>query len=121
MYWGFSYGTVLGNTLASMYPGRMARVVLDGVVDIYDYHSGTWRTNSRDTNKVVDYFYDTCFDGADDCPLWRKADTSGKDIKKRVDKLISDADAQPFSFIQNDGLLDLEIITGSDIQKAFTG
>lgn len=34
MYWGFSYGTVLGSTLASLFPGRMSRVVLDGAVDI---------------------------------------------------------------------------------------
>lgn len=119
MYWGFSYGTVLGNTLASMFPGRMARVVLDGVDDVHDYYAGTWQTNLRDTDKIVDYFYDVCFNGAGNCPLWTKSDMPGKDIKKRIDKLISDADASPFSFIQNDGLLSLGVITGNDIRKAF--
>lgn len=119
LYWGFSYGTVLGNTLASMFPGRMGRVVLDGVDDTYDYHQGGWLANLRDTEKIVDYFYDTCFDGAENCPLWEKDDTSAKDIRGRIDRLISDADANPISFIQNDESSNLRVITGSDIRQAF--
>lgn len=36
----FSYGTVIGNYFASLYPGRLGRMVLDGVVDPVDYSSG---------------------------------------------------------------------------------
>ncbi|KAG8723385.1 hypothetical protein FRC11_002456, partial [Ceratobasidium sp. 423] len=31
-YWGISYGTLLGNTFVNMFPDRVGRVVLDGVV-----------------------------------------------------------------------------------------
>jgi pimeloyl-ACP methyl ester carboxylesterase len=41
-YWGFSYGTLLGATFASMHPARVGRVVLDGVVDAVDYFSGQY-------------------------------------------------------------------------------
>lgn len=39
-YIGFSYGTVLGNYFASLFPERVSRMVLDGVVDSYDNASG---------------------------------------------------------------------------------
>lgn len=39
-YIGFSYGTVIGNYFASMFPGRVERMVLDGVLDAVDYTTG---------------------------------------------------------------------------------
>jgi pimeloyl-ACP methyl ester carboxylesterase len=39
-YLGFSYGTVLGNYFASMFPGRVGRMILDAVVDSQDYAEG---------------------------------------------------------------------------------
>jgi pimeloyl-ACP methyl ester carboxylesterase len=37
MYWGISYGTVLGRYFASMFPGRIGRMLLEGVEDVVDY------------------------------------------------------------------------------------
>ena len=39
-YLGFSYGSMLGNTFASMFPGRVGRMVVDGIVDGEDYAAG---------------------------------------------------------------------------------
>lgn len=39
-YVGFSYGTLLGNYFASMYPGRVHRMILDSVCDADDYAHG---------------------------------------------------------------------------------
>lgn len=36
-YWGISYGTALGNYFASMYPGRVGKMMLEAVVDVEDY------------------------------------------------------------------------------------
>lgn len=39
-YMGFSYGSVLGNYFAALFPERVGRVMLDGVVDTDDYAAG---------------------------------------------------------------------------------
>lgn len=119
LYWGFSYGTVLGNTLASMFPGRMGRVILDGVVDIHDYMHAEWSRNLLDAEKIVEYFYDTCFEAGKDCPLWRAKDASSKDIKDRIDQLIKDTDKNPVIFVPVDKTSTVRVITGYDIHGTF--
>jgi pimeloyl-ACP methyl ester carboxylesterase len=39
-YWGLSYGSILGMTFASMFPDKVERLVLDGIVDIDNYYKG---------------------------------------------------------------------------------
>lgn len=39
-YYGFSYGTLLGNTFASMFPGRVGRLILDGAMNANEYMQG---------------------------------------------------------------------------------
>lgn len=39
-YWGWSYGTDLGNYFASMFPGRVDCMILEGVQDVRDYADG---------------------------------------------------------------------------------
>jgi pimeloyl-ACP methyl ester carboxylesterase len=47
VYWGFSYGTLLGATFAAMFPDRVGRVVLDGVVDADHYVAPVWVGSSK--------------------------------------------------------------------------
>lgn len=37
-YWGFSYGTILGATVMAMFPDRMDKIILDGVVNPTQYY-----------------------------------------------------------------------------------
>lgn len=39
VYWGFSYGTLLGQTYAGLFPERSHRVIIDGVVNQFDWVS----------------------------------------------------------------------------------
>jgi len=44
-YLGFSYGSYLGNTFASMFPGRVGRLVVDGIADPDDFVRGVSTTS----------------------------------------------------------------------------
>ena len=100
-YWGTSYGTVLGNTFASMFPGRIGRMVVDSVADADDYVGGAWRRNLDDAETVVDYFYQTCFDAGDSCPLRQGQDRSPADVKDRVDSFIQSLETNPVSAVHD--------------------
>ena len=72
-YWGFSYGTVLGATLAAMYPEKISRAVLDGVCDSFDYMEGGWLTNLQDTDMQIARFGEYCWlGGPDRCAMYHE-------------------------------------------------
>lgn len=71
MYWGYSYGTVLGSTFASLFPDKIERMILDGVVDTDDYYAARWSNNLPDAPKAMNLFYETCHAaGSSLCPFW---------------------------------------------------
>ncbi|KAF5012539.1 hypothetical protein FDECE_1406 [Fusarium decemcellulare] len=137
-YLGLSYGTALGNTFASMFPGRVGRIVLDGVVNARDYMNNAsifnevlvceyrllltlyqeWLGNLRDTEAVVDYFYNTCYDSRDLCALYTSSDTSGSDIRQRVNQFIADLDTSPLHHVAGTSIT---TVTGNDIRNAISG
>ena len=59
-YWGVSYGTVLGATLAAMQPHRVKRFLLDGVKDANSYFQGSWTEDVVDGDKVAQRFFEYC-------------------------------------------------------------
>ncbi|KAH8826670.1 TAP-like protein-domain-containing protein [Flagelloscypha sp. PMI_526] len=70
-YHGFSYGSVLGLTFASLFPDRIERMIVDGVVDTDDYYAGLWVNSLLDTDATMQSFFDACHTaGPSGCPLW---------------------------------------------------
>ncbi|KAJ6487393.1 Alpha/Beta hydrolase protein [Mycena vitilis] len=59
-YWGFSYGSVLGATFATMFPENVGRIVIDGVADAEDYFATAWSDNLIDTEKAWMSFVHGC-------------------------------------------------------------
>ncbi|KAF2146852.1 uncharacterized protein K452DRAFT_263019 [Aplosporella prunicola CBS 121167] len=112
-YWGFSYGTAIGNTFAAMYPDRVGKLVLDGVVDANNYMKALWSNNLEDAEKDMQQFYDRCAEsGPERCPLAKEGWTSA-DIKKEVDKIFADLYHNPLQVVDDDIP---EIVTYSDIK-----
>jgi len=92
-YWGFSYGSVLGATFASMFPDKIERMVIDGVVDSEDYYGTLWSNNLLDTDKVMESFYTGCADaGPNGCPFWA---ASPGDIKRNLTVLYESLRSRP--------------------------
>ncbi|KAK1148022.1 hypothetical protein N8T08_010655 [Aspergillus melleus] len=73
LYWGRSYGTILGSTFANMFPERMGRAVLDGVVDIDKYYQNKGHNSIIDADQIFDQFAHYCATaGAERCPFYRE-------------------------------------------------
>lgn len=69
-YWGRSYGTVLGATFAAMFPDRIGRAVLDGVVDLDKYYTGVGPNSVVDADEIFDRFFSYCHEaGPLACPF----------------------------------------------------
>ncbi|KAI1391969.1 TAP-like protein-domain-containing protein [Hypoxylon trugodes] len=111
-YWGFSYGTILGNYFASMFPGRVGRMMLEGVVNVHDYLKGEWAKNLQDTDEELNAIWDGCYDAGSECPLYKPTDKSGGDIRSRVEKFLSDLQTSPAQIV--DGTY-VEEVTREDV------
>ncbi|KAF1923265.1 alpha/beta-hydrolase [Didymella exigua CBS 183.55] len=92
-YWGISYGTVLGQTFAGMFPDRVGRVLLDSTVLLSDYTSGLWITQTRDTERTLVNFFSECINaGVELCPIANLTgpDTTADDLHKAYAKVFQE-------------------------------
>jgi pimeloyl-ACP methyl ester carboxylesterase len=112
-YWGFSYGTYLGYTFASMFPDRVGRLVLDGVVNSDDYNQSLGNGSLHDAEKTMTSFYTFCFQsGPEVCPLATSA-SSVKDIETRTQAIIKSLYHSPLALQTLNGP---EVFTYSDLR-----
>ncbi|KAH9942528.1 alpha/beta-hydrolase [Epithele typhae] len=79
-YWGFSYGTALGQYFAAMYPENVKRIILDGVIDGHSYRRARYETDIEDVQNVADTFFAFCHAaGADKCVLYESTPAKIRD------------------------------------------
>jgi len=81
-YWGFSYGSVLGQTFASMFPDRVGRFAMDGIEDPEDYYNADGFDIVYNVDAVFDLFFEYCFQAGPALCTFHIG-TSSKDIKRR--------------------------------------
>ena len=91
-YLGFSYGTFLGATIQSLFPGKTRAVVLDGALDPDQYINDPLDSLDEQTagfERAISRFMIACAAHQDLCPF------GGGDVKGTLDDLIEQADATP--------------------------
>ncbi|TGJ62570.1 hypothetical protein EYR41_011761 [Orbilia oligospora] len=89
-FYGISYGTVLGQTFASLYPQHVGRFVLDGVVDINDYYTGNLGLTRFD--EALSTFFTSCFNaGPEECSFY--TGQTQNDIRDRFNNLMAQLDS----------------------------
>lgn len=98
VYWGFSYGSYLGSVFASMFPDRVGRVLLDGVVDAEEYSSDVWANSLRDADHIWGRFFDYCAEAGPTCNLYRNGDNPAS-IRQRYEAILLRLDEHPVTFI----------------------
>ncbi|KAJ4257354.1 hypothetical protein NW762_008472 [Fusarium torreyae] len=69
-FWGVSYGTILGQVLASMFPKRIGRMMIDSNLLADDYLDTAGYRSVQDAKKAFLHFIDECIAaGPDLCSL----------------------------------------------------
>jgi pimeloyl-ACP methyl ester carboxylesterase len=115
--YGISYGTVVGTTFASMFPDRVGRMVLDGVVNAEQYYTNDWRDNVEQMDEAMETFSTSCYAaGAERCSFWGPTPAN---ITVRLDTIIEQLQGHPapVSGVQNRALPSL--VTVSDLKALF--
>ncbi len=78
-YYGFSYGTMLGQVYATMFPDKVRRMVLDGVVDPRDW----WYRANLNQDVAFQRNIETFFDWVAKNDATYHLGTTGDDVEKR--------------------------------------
>jgi pimeloyl-ACP methyl ester carboxylesterase len=107
-YLGFSYGTFLGATYASLFPDRYRALVLDGAVDADEYinhPSAGWRTQTAAFELALGRFFEACAANQAACLGF-----GGSDPRGAFDQLVARADQEHISAGE-----DARAVSGSDL------
>jgi pimeloyl-ACP methyl ester carboxylesterase len=92
-YLGFSYGTFLGSTYASLFPNRFRALVLDGAVDAEGFRSDPVKGSNEQTasfERALGRFFQACAADQATCLSF-----GGSDPHDAYDQLVARANATP--------------------------
>lgn len=118
LYWGFSYGTLIGTTFAAIHPHRVGRLVLDGVVDAEDYYNingnGNWTSNLYDSDLILERFFEYCAKaGPEKCSFYRLG--GAVEMHREFDRILEILWESPLS-VPSTPYRGPEVITWSDVK-----
>ena len=91
-YWGFSYGTYLGQTFASMFPDRVNRMILDGNTFPEAYLAAGTPQDVAFADDVLALFFEYCHLAGEKCTY--NIGRSSNDVRQRFEALLAQYDPQ---------------------------
>lgn len=80
-WWGQSYGTLLGSTLIAMFPDKIDKAVLDGVMNAHEYYNINVEQVS-DADGAFSGFCSQCVGNKDLCPI--AGDRTARELKEDI-------------------------------------
>ncbi|KAF2273370.1 alpha/beta-hydrolase [Westerdykella ornata] len=79
-YYGVSYGTVVGQTFAAMFPDKVERMILDANVPGERHYQGDTSIDLVDADAALLSFFDYCAEAGPDKCAFAGKDTQGQDV-----------------------------------------
>ncbi|KAB8279170.1 Alpha/Beta hydrolase protein [Aspergillus minisclerotigenes] len=96
-YWGFSYGTALGSTVAAMFPDRVDKMILDGVMNPHQYFNSYDTELWADSDKVFSSFFQQCLKTPEQCALASRNQTA-EQLEESIYQLLDDLKREPIVY-----------------------
>lgn len=96
-FYGLSYGTTLGSTFASLYPNRIGRMIIDGVMDLEDHYNGGWSTAIVDADEASRYFFKRCFEAGPKLCQFHQNATSWEELEERYSSILANLKESPIA------------------------
>jgi hypothetical protein len=114
-YWGFSYGSVTGATFATMQPGRVKRLIVDGICDARASYKGLWTTSLLDSDRVMDRFFEDCYKADPDrCSFYTESGPSS--MRYDLESILQVLNNTPLAVPGSDSH-GPDVITYSDVMR----
>ncbi|KAF3389289.1 Tripeptidyl aminopeptidase [Penicillium rolfsii] len=115
--YSISYGTVIGSTFASLFPDRVGRMILDGVLNAEQYYNNYWTDNVDQMDEAMETFSTFCHSaGPEKCSFWGPTPAN---ITARMDGIIRQLQNHPVP-LSGVGNSDLPtMVTYSDLKTLF--
>ncbi|KAI0391380.1 hypothetical protein F5Y17DRAFT_460913 [Xylariaceae sp. FL0594] len=103
-YYGLSYGTALGAEIVAMFPDRVEKMVLDGVVNPTEYfYEMTLAAGTLSTDATFSEFFRQCVSSPEYCPLAQhRPGIAPSALEAQTYDLIDELRRRPFAY---DGLV----------------
>lgn len=113
-YFGVSYGTVLGQTLAAMYPDKIERMVLDGNVYGEDWYKGDIRSTVTNSDDAVRSFFAYCAEAGPEKCIFAKGNITAYDLELRYKNILQKLEDEPL-VVSGSDRPQPEVVTRSDL------